>query len=369
MTETKIEKPYKAIGPDTPEEESSWLSLSAGLGEVATQSTVGDIEHSSERLTEGLERFINDETTLEQIRKFPDAIRDSMVGASVKAFLLFKNGDSAKRYLEYVREVDDDRLISHGIPEAALIKTIAEMLGVDADTDGGKEAVYDYYQNNYTSYGYNYHGFNGVVGDKIKRDGLSVTNRDWDWKELWEIDAIGKRHGMNMLLGWGALNCEGTIFVSENSDYVYRYANASPEWFAQFVAEGFHVPVQGNNKKAYYYRDFKLAKQNVEDVCKKMVCSDYECSLVMSFFEKYWSKFISAGDSRPSLAIVSWPPYEIKTWAEHEEQELISGFSNLPFSLKSIHELDSDKRIYDDIPPEDISIVKLPGYDRIHPMA
>lgn len=344
------------------------------LGEYATNLNGVEVESGEVNLLKNAEKFINDEATLELIRTFPEHFREELVGQSLRAFLVLGDAEEVDQYLDGVRQHNAKSLTgeagARGLDyEAPLIDAIAQKLGVDINTGEGKAAVYNYYQGTYVAKGYVFHAFNGAFRSDIETHGLTTERRNWDWKELEEVDRIGKRHNMDGLLGWGLLNSEGRIFVAEDPTNLYAYAAASPEWFSQFVGAGLYTPNEGQRKKAFPYQDHEMARNNVADICAKGEIGGDEKRILMGFFEKYWQSF-TGKDAGLSLAIVETPDRIQKNWDEYTSQRM-RGFGkydskdDVPPSLETFLE-SIDKGLLEDVPRSSIRIINLPDYDKIH---
>lgn len=337
------------------------------LGASAVQLAIGEDEQKREGLFEGLEKFINDMKTIEQIVSFPEGQRDRLVGELVRAYLVFKDKKHVKVYLGRLRDclAATGKLDNYDNP---LIDMIATSLDVDPTSPEGKEAIHNYYQANYGSQSYQYHGFNGAFKESVEKNGLTTIQRIWDWGELRAIHDIATEHHAPMLLGWGMLNSENGVFVTDSAELLYKYANASPEWFAQFVAEGFHIPNIGHNKQAFNRKDYKQAKENIENTCGAMGVTADEYDTIMAFFEKYWHILAAESANSPQLAIISHPK-PIYSWQEKCASAQRYGDMLEPtLVLFNPGGVGVDKKLTEDIPPKDVQIVQLPAYSLIHPL-
>ena len=366
MTKTEIPSGHiDKQNNDDPDTEK--VHTLASLGEAAALQAIGENEQDRERLMEGLEKFINDEKTIDQIVSFPEGCRDRLIGELIRAYLVFKDEKYSTVYLERLRDclAETGRLDNYDDP---LIDTIAMSLGTDPTTQDGKESIHNYYQANYGSQSYHYHGFNGAFKEAVEKNGLTTTQRIWDWGELRAIHDIATQHHTPMLLGWGMLNSESGVFVTDSPKLLYGYANASPEWFAQFVAEGFHIPNIGHNKQAFNRKDYKQAKENIENTCGAMGVTADEYDTIMAFFEKYWHILAAESANSPQLAIISHPK-PIYSWQEKCASAQRYGDMLEPtLVLFNPGGVGVDKKLTEDIPPKDVQIVQLPAYSLIHPL-
>lgn len=271
-----------------------------------------------------------------------------------------------------------------------MANSVADKLDVDLDLVTSKEKIFDYFVKQTVTDGVYYHGFNGVFEDQITKQGLSPGVRLWDWAELEKVAAIGAKAGNGMLLGWGMLNSKGRTSYTATTRDVYRYATASPEWFAQFVAEGFHIPIDPAKKEAFYRRNYKTARQNVIDVCNRMQSakaedvmakkaypnmSDEDRESLLNFFEKYWNLLVGP-KSQPCVALIEREAvlggkYPSETFAhisrvdrKTPEDEPISDAIDFMRAMDGMH-IDQQTKLH--VPPSKIAVVRLPEYTRVFP--
>lgn len=283
----------------------------------------------------------------------------------------------------------------HNLPikqrAALLVRSIAHKLDIaEADIPSADFLIFSYFKENVVKKGYFYHGFNGNFEDEIVKQGLRTKNRLWEWEELYEIAAIGKRAGVGMLLGWLDLNCENRVSCAATTGNLYRYSVASPEWFAQFVSEGFHIPNQKNKKGAFYRRDYQTARQNIEELCERLSSrneddiragkaypniTSEEKDKLLDFFEKYW-KIFTGERSLPRAALISRLALQedVLPFETLDDYKTFLKDAKLPADIESIIEscllLDdgnNDIQVGHDISPENLRIIELPAYEKVNP--
>jgi hypothetical protein len=368
-----------------------------GLPEIIEEET---IENDSVETPEGQEQvpdrnwheastLFNSEDFLETLSEFPEEKREYALGEVMEYIALFDDTNGAEEFLNTLKDVDFENTnkIDNEIDEL-FVRAIAKRLNIDdIHSVENKSKIFTYFKDRYKNNGYYFHGFNGVFEDDIARDGIDTDKRKWDWSELKRITEIGEKAGQKMLLGWGNLNSESTSFVSTTAKNSYRYAVASPEWFAQFVGEGFHVPEEGKRKKAFYLRDYDQARQNVLDVCEKMMSSKEEDIAnkksspnispeekeeIMSFFEKYW-KIFTGEKSKPKLALINRSLFGTRTdhstleeFCERIKKDIDS--IDVSYALGILKKRSSvDVPIQINMPSDEIKIIDLPEYISVHP--
>lgn len=196
-------------------------------------------------LVENLNGILNSEDYLKYLRGFDHEARCKAIGQTIEYGVIHPDLYQIGTHLDTLKEagLDFSRTDTGKIISESITKSIAAKLGLGTNLDDPEvqAKIFDYYVKNVDDGGVFYHGFNGSFEDQIKAQGLKAEDRMWDWKELERIHEIAKKAGWGMLLGWGMLNSQSKISYSHGTDNLYRYAVASPEWFAQFTAEGWHV--------------------------------------------------------------------------------------------------------------------------------
>ena len=306
--------------PDVPEKQIGGAISEALIKDASPQDTLqriahGGLQKEDDRATQPLEermsQILNSERFAEQLAQFPDDQREKAVGWAIEYMTLMREDDDSglSDYMGKMKRVASE---SKSHPELsrnkadALIDTVAKKLDItDIETDDAKEQLVTYFRQNAVEDGYYYHSFNGTFTDSIREHGLDPNIRNWDIDELRKIAAIGQRVGIGRLFGWAFINSEGKISVGNETDNIYPYADSSPEWFAQFIAEGSHIPHKDPrfDKKAFAKRDYEAAKQNLELLCDTLSSRDEadvaaqraypnltleERVELLQFFEKHW---------------------------------------------------------------------------------
>jgi len=349
-----------------------------------------------ERREKMISAELNSKETLEVIKSFSEENRDKIVGEALYYLTLFPENTSLEKYLKELKDNEHlakwgDSLKFQQKKIELLIVSATEALGLkDPESPEAKEKIYEYFVKKHYAEGYFFHSFNGVFDGSVREKGLDPKTRQWDWEELNHLRAICSRAGESRILGWGDLNCQGKVSIADYTDNLYRYGIASPEWFAQFTAEGRHIPVEmPYDKKAYYKRDYPAAKKNVTMMCDRLMSRQEadikarkaypnitaeERDYVMSFFEKYW-QILAAENSGPKCALIRRSAIDrdtphAKTYREHCEFAKELNFDD--YSLEEAVYLltapsEHDTQIEEPISPENILIVDLPEYRKVHP--
>lgn len=326
---------------------------------------------------------------LELLKSIPhEDAKSQLIGLTVQYLVLHKDTTGLEKYLKTL--VDDTHLIKkdkykfNELKNSLLTNSIASRLGLtDIESVEAKNKLIEYCNENYCRNGFAYHSFNGTFEETIRETGLTINSRFWDWGELSKIAQIGDRVGVGMLLGWGLLNCQGKISVALTVDSLYRYGIASPEWLAQFVAEGFHIPVS-DDKKAFYRKDYETARNNLIKMCESRMARDEKAIAagkqypnmlpeekedILALFEKYW-KLLVDENSNPKVALIKRNAidYDRPLYKNLTDFSIGGRTSSAAECVGSIIDetFMHDIQLKKDIEAKDILIVDLPNYNDIH---
>lgn len=240
---------------------------------------------SSDRMS----TLLSDSRTIAGIRTFASRSRDWVIGELIRFLVLFPETDDLTECLHELAGKQDEY---HDF----LLRSIVRTLGLTSPfTLEKRKSILRYWFERTNLDGYMFHSFNGSLESSIRTHGIHPDERAWDPQDLRKIQAIGKLRGFSLLLN--GTEDIGKIYVGSYYDKIYGYARSSPEWFAQFVAEGRNG--SGYDRTAYYRRDYARAKENILLLCEEIkresllysrppLSVEEECE-ILSFFEKYWS--------------------------------------------------------------------------------
>ncbi len=349
---------------------------------------------TSESRAARISNYLNSPNYLRLIRGFDPKQRGEVLGLTTEYYILHPDGKGADDFVRQLQGVDFSGMGRSAKVTRLLVDSMAKRLGInDVSTDEAKAKIFDYYIDHHVLKGVYYHGFNGAFESAILSEGLTTDDRFWNWKDLDRIREIGAKTGNAMLLGWGGINSKGKISYSSIARDSYRYAQASPEWFAQFVSEGFHIPNNPVQKEAYYRKNYQQARKNIEELCAKMQSSkpediqakkaypnisDAEKQEILDFFEKYWS-LLRGQNSSPCLALIDRdiahePPEQYRedmrqyygnyaSYADITRSKDIYGAISLIEGGDSLH---VDSQTTNNIPSHKIEVIHLPEYEQVY---
>lgn len=174
----------------------------------------------------------------------------------------------------------------------------------DLNDERIEKKLQDYIADRFFGTEYKFHGFNVVFLDSIIEHGIDPNSKFEDQAELNMINDLFKRHGVELILGWQQLNCNGKVSYTDSACNAYYYATNSPEWFAQFTGQGFAFNPEGKySKNAFVRRDYDAASNNLMTLMEERDFSIDEKDCVMSFFNKYWGLYVN-DKTKPMLCII-----------------------------------------------------------------
>lgn len=183
-----------------------------------------------------------------------------------------------------------------------------------------------------------YHGFNAVYTDSIKKNGLNPSAKFHQGEEINEIYQIWEKTNEHVDHAEADQN---RISVTPNPDVAYRHALLSPEWFSLF--------------------NLDLRLDHLANALTGDRLNDAEKQKVLNFFNHWWDKL--ATKENPKIAMmpmfrdpemlerrINFSLKYIERWGEKEGlQKLLS--SDMYFGYEHLYN--------EPIPPEQIQIVEI----------
>lgn len=361
--------------------------LSDVLEKLQKEYSMEVIENKEQKTNfeEQLSLYLNSEEFEKNILELEEKQRKVAIGSVIEYCILHKDQYGLDDFWKSLKNIKKEYWGNTMFEEEyypILTKSVAKKLGLKQPmAEEDEKKAYEYVLENLILEGFYFHGFNGVFEDSIKKNGLSPNIRQWDVDELKEIISIGNKHNNEMLLGWHS-SSENQLFVDHHPGNVYRYANASPEWFAQFTSESHWINDNGKgNKQAFYRRDYKMAKENVENLCQTMKLNEEENKKVLGFFDKYWALFVNE-KSKPKCGLI-----KISAFSKIEELKKAYSYEFLHRTIDETLKLDIDLKPEEtinflfyhalngnnqnttkNIDSKEIMIIDLPEYNKIYPV-
>lgn len=209
---------------------------------------------------------------------------------------------------------------------------------------------------------YQYHAFNSVNLDSIRKYGINPNISNINQEEINEINKIFTSHGMKLIFGWQKLNCEGKVSYSKTPFVSYYYGACSPEWFSQFTGgASYFTPIEKYEKYAFYKSDYDAAQKNLITLMQENRFSLDDIKKVLSFFEKSWDKL---ANHVPMLAIVPENPLKanIEFLKEYFSKDFERNDIDKVMSFCFFNKLGIDCQTKEPIATNEATFIKLPSY-------
>lgn len=155
---------------------------------------------------------------------------------------------------------------------------------------------------NFALDGYCFHSFNKVFLPTILEKGLVIKEKPWDNEAIEQIRKIFSNHNIKDVFGLYQGKDNTPIFFANSLKSSRFYAYSSPTWFRHFVSGGMKGNPNFYHKKAFFYRDYRLALENVIKLCQSANVNNEEYQLIFNFFNHYWEKI--ATNELPCVALI-----------------------------------------------------------------
>lgn len=367
-------------------------------------------------LKEDLERNfserLNSKETIEAIRQFPEEQREGAIGCAIEYLYLFKDSTGLTKYLSELQKIEipesfrvDSRRARYEKKKAELLVRKAEIEIFGARYDGARdlkkgdreklEKIYSWFQEHFKENGYLFHSFNGTFEHAIREHGLLTERANVSHDD---IDRVREIFGKLAEEGYGpykdvtgySKSSNRRIYFTGHTDFIYRYATVSPEWFFLFCIGSHHdgdalsKEMQDKRKAAYCFKDYQAVRKNIESLCDSAESkSGQKLSLeekeeVLGFFDKYWNIFMK--ETGPRVALIkrsaiqreadyeSPPFYKYSTFKEYVDSYKDSKQSRTIDDAVSWLMLPNDMNSYTrhDISANELLIIDLPEYATIY---
>lgn len=174
-------------------------------------------------------------------------------------------------------------------------KSLEKKLSISKETAEGKRKIAEYVYRNFIENGYCYQGTNSNFKKDIEEKGLSPAFSKSTDEDLIVVDAIFKRHGVDKIFAskLSETKVSPYYYTTDGMETAYHFSYHNPEYFAYFVASGNYMPNQEYDRAAYYLRDYDSCEQNVQKLCNQYCLSEEERKIVLEFFGRLASEFIT----------------------------------------------------------------------------
>lgn len=335
-----------------------------------------------------VEEFINSEKILALINRFPEKMREDLLGVAVEvATIEHETGYEvhASVFAELLRTLNNDDLKT-SLDYENIQFTIARSLWrgecetntslqhVDLVRDVNHPEVQKFWKTFCQLSSSEYHGCsNGVVGN-ISKDGLRSLDKfdtDSDLAELKEI----LEAQFPMSFSWGSFQ-QKAVYTSDTPGDAVDYAYRSPEWFSGFVGGSMnYLSVAGQTnvsietlRTAYPLRDKEGCLRNLHNFINQNNIEDSLQTKIYDIFEKYWVEYNNTEDPTDTYLLIVEKQNSLSDdifeslYEEATKNGVIESQDMVWFQTYR----ERDKR-HESVNPELIKSVRLPNYKKLFP--
>ncbi len=145
--------------------------------------------------------------------------------------------------------------------------------------------------NNYLINGYMCHGTSRKHFENIIRNGLNGNNNFRNIEMLNEVNDIFLSHKRKKCFeGKMNLLSSNSFYLSDNIYSGIYYAYQSPEYFSRFCANGHLMKENCYDNFAYFRRDKRACRENLQQFCRDNKFAVKEQQSIMSCFDILWAE-------------------------------------------------------------------------------
>lgn len=294
-----------------------------------------------------------------------------MMDALIKYTILFDHTDLIDEYIlqlrRFMKKCENHRDLVEGI-NRILGKMTAVTLKIDLETveyPDNKRKILSYIYDRYITHGYVFHSFPSIYQESVLENGLDPLHYPYAMESLKEVKSILEKHGAKKGVNKD-LNDIAYITVTDSPALAYHYALSSPLYLSELVATSTYME---NEKKydrgAYYQKNFKKAKENIEQLCRDLELSNKEATVLLETFITEWKK-LNATYARPTIAFIKRSSLNKHYLKDYRSILETCDKEELFYSIERImtSRMNGEKR-YTPIAKEDIKIITLPSYQQI----
>ncbi len=326
-------------------------------------------ESPRETLGDLLTTLMNNPQLLEAIRGFDHRVRNILLGLTLDYGIVMRGLDDLPQFLMDLKGMTTDNRNHHlcSLPlhqrYGLLGKAIGRILNIDASDPSSDPEILAFCQQRYVQEGYYFHGFSGSFEERILLQGLDPEQRPWSKEQREGMIKFFKEKDLPLIFCCAGIDDDKCIFLSDDPSVIFRYANASPEWFAQFCGEGY-----GIDQQAYARKDYQACMRNLVVLLKPFVdagkLTNAEATHILQFLYHQWMTLVESPErSHPKVALVKRS--SIKRDAVVVPGSVRSLDSKMAGLMHGAREV--NLRVEGVIPPQDMIMVTLPSYEELYP--
>lgn len=181
-----------------------------------------------------------------------------------------------------------------------IVESVQQRLGLENVTsDDNKRKIAEFVYTNFIENGYCYQGTNSRFKQDIEEKGLSTEFSKTKDLQLHVVNDIFKKHGLHKIFYSKLSETKESAYyyTTDGMENAFHYSYHNPEYFSYFVAAGNNMPDNLYDRTAYFLRNYKGCKTNLEKLCQYYKLTEEEQTIVMTTFETLAAEFINDGDN------------------------------------------------------------------------
>lgn len=245
-----------------------------------------------------------------------------------------------------------------------LIESLKEKLNLsDVNSNESKVQIANYIYKNYITEGYCFQGINGLYKQDVLKYGLTTEFSNNNADILKEIDEIFEKHGLEKIF---LSKLEETAdapyyYLTDDMGTAYHYSYHNPEYFSYFVATGNNMTDAEYDKMAYYMKNYKSCKNNLQKLCSNYLLDTEETKKVIECYDRLWNQIVV--ENKPNDIVMIQRKL---VNCDNVSFDLNMGMNINEIVTKLLSSTHQTNIQYDKIPAEKIDVVDVPQLSKLY---
>lgn len=283
--------------------------------------------------------------------------------AIIKYSIIINDEKLFPKYLEklmrLLKKVDAHNEIKIGINKL-IVKTLCFKLKItDLDDEYNKKIIINYIYNNYIINGYFYHAFPSCFIDEIREKGIDPINYYHSLEEIRKINSILEKYNITNVFSKD-LNTKEYIAITDSIFIASFYASNSPLYLRDLCTNLLKDSNKKYDKNAYFLKDYKKCKNNIEIAMKKYEIKEKEKQIIMDFFKEEWKK-LEIRNSYPIIAFIKRKDLKKNILTSYNDIILNIPNTDIYTSVSRIINVDNEERYNEIIDCNKITLKTIPN--------
>lgn len=283
--------------------------------------------------------------------------------AIIKYSIIINDEKLFPKYLEklmrLLKKVDAHNEIKIGINKL-IVKTLCFKLKItDLDDEYNKKIIINYIYNNYIINGYFYHAFPSCFIDEVREKGIDPINYYHSLEEIRKINSILEKYNITNVFSKD-LNTKEYIAITDSIFMASFYASNSPLYLRDLCTNLLKDSNKKYDKNAYFLKDYKKCKNNIEIAMKKYEIKEKEKQIIMDFFKEEWKK-LEIRNSYPIIAFIKRKDLKKNILTSYNDIILNIPNTDIYTSVSRIINVDNEERYNEIIDCNKITLKTIPN--------